>query len=197
VRESTSMKMLESIGITTDKISFVLDPTLLLCKKEWEKVSSPRIFNFDYLLVYSVEYKRTNMVMNVARKIAAIKKLPIVCVTRTAKALPGCDYGVTYADANQFLSCFIHASFTVVSSFHGTAFSINLEKDFVTVQPSRFNSRVDSLLRLCNLEGRKCSTMTEDINEYLKPIDYSLISKTIETERMKSVDFLRRNIKEL
>ena len=46
----------------------------------------------------------------------------------------------------RFLSLFLNASIVVTDSFHGTAFSVNLEKPFVAIAPERFSGASETSL---------------------------------------------------
>ena len=100
-----------------------------------------------------------------------------------------------YASPIDFLHLIDNASFLVVSSFHGTAFSINMNKEFITVSPRRFNSRIDSLLSLVNLTNRKVSSV-EDFNMDIlsEKINYNQVNDILSNERMKSLGFIKTNI---
>ena len=111
--------------------------------------------------------------------------------------IPGCDKHFFYATPDLFLALIANASYVVVSSFHGTVFSINFNKDFLSITPDRFNSRVNDLLDLAGLEYRKVSTV-DDVTEKLinNSIDYVLVNNRLEMKREESKSFLKHIIKE-
>lgn len=99
-----------------------------------------------------------------------------------------CDKNFYYSTPDMFISLLLQADFVVVSSFHGTAFSVNFNKPFFTVLPSRFASRIDSLLEKCGLMNRKIS---EYSTNYLDDdIDYQVVNNILEKERVKSFAFI-------
>lgn len=193
VREMPAKQLLIKIGVPSEKIQFVADPTFLLSKKEWGESVSNRLYSCPYVLIYSVENGLNESILRVAKYVAFKKDLKIVSISNTTSKMPGCDFYHNRVDPSLFVSLFYHADFCVVSSFHGTAFSVNFHKDFVTVQPNRFNGRIDSLLSLCGLEGRKY-TGTEDIKIFLEQIKYERVSSVIEKLRNQSMDFLKENL---
>lgn len=190
VRESSAIKLLAELGVDS---KMVLDPTLLLDKTQWKDVAKCYPFEAKepYLLTYSVEYGKENKyIKHYAQKIAKKNRLRIYHVTYSEKARGDYyDKVFTLATPDQFLNLMLHASYIVVSSFHGTAFSVNFNKPFITVSPKRFNSRVMSLLELTGLESRLVFDDSADV-ETLGDIDYTLVNEKMQRERESSMRIL-------
>ena len=104
------------------------------------------------------------------------------------KKPPLVDQLFTHRSPADFLSLFYYADFVVTNSFHGLAFSLNLEKQFVMVPRNEFNSRIESLLRLVGLEDRLINDGNISIAQ--DRIDYSLPNKKIVQERKRVDEFL-------
>ena len=197
VREFSNVDILNKLGILN--VQQVLDPTLLLSKIDWEKmINKKRKPKKKYLLVYSVESKKQDYIISeISKKIAHEMDLKIYGVYYSGfkYKIECCDKNYYYASPIDFLHLIDNASFLVVSSFHGTAFSINMNKEFITVSPRRFNSRIDSLLSLVNLTNRKVSSV-EDFNMDIlsEKINYNQVNDILSNERMKSLGFIKTNI---
>lgn len=195
VREEKAVELLLEIGI---KATQVLDPTLLLNRDQWLVYANSRLVSEDYLLVYSVEPAEfDNKVSEVAKIIARKKNLKIVSVSNFGddKRIPGCDKYFDYALPQNFLSLMAHASFVVVSSFHGTAFAINFNRQFLTISPGAFCSRITSLLTLTGLQERRICGISELSDDLLKQtIEYVPINKILHSNRNNSLHFIRNNI---
>lgn len=190
VRESSAIKALENIGITGAQQ--VLDPTLLITGKEWLQVQTSKFKKTEsYLLIYSVEPKRNDFLCEQARIIANEKNLKVyvVCPSLKFKRDFSADKVFNFSTVDDFLALFANADFVVVSSFHGTAFSINFNKEFITVSSGAFNSRVNSLLTLVRLKDRYISDRFLSSKE-LQPIDYDSVNEIINQEREKSEAFI-------
>lgn len=196
VREIAAKEMLAQMEISSE---VVLDPTLLLDKFEWEALANR--FPFEekepYLLTYSVEYGNEDSYIKLyAQQIAAKQGLKIYHIT-----YGGCPYDnyydkvFTYATPDQFLNLMLHASFVVVSSFHGTAFSINFNKPFITVSPKKFNSRVMSLLQITGLESRMVTNGNRNVDDFCE-IDYMPVCEKLKFERQKSIELLKNMLTE-
>lgn len=195
VREKSNIDLLDNIGI---KSELVIDPTLLLNSKEWAIYARKIKFKEPYLLVYSVESKeRDAIVSEIAQKVARIKGLKIYEVNYFGanKMIHGCDKHFFYATPDLFLALLANAEFVVVSSFHGTAFSINFNKDFISVSPDRFSSRLDGILSMVGLESRKVADVNDVTDDMVNnPVDFSSVNMVIERERQKSKMFIKQII---
>ena len=101
----------------------------------------------------------------------------------------GADKVFNFSTVDDFLYLFANADFVVVSSFHGTAFSLNFNKEFITVSSGAFNSRVFSLLSLVELTERYTTDKILSSNE-LSSIDYKRVNSILDFERKKSETFL-------
>lgn len=191
VREDSAVKILNSYGI--NNVEHVLDPTLLLTGNEWKTFSKKSNFkkNEPYLLIYSVENERYDDIYKVARKIADEKGFKIYMISSyyRRKKKYKVDKMFSFASIYDFLSLMSQADFVVVSSFHGTAFSINFNRQFVTISPSKYNSRVMSLLRATGLEKR----YMDSINQMPKDnINYLLVNEKLQDMRIKSEKFIEK-----
>lgn len=197
VRECSAQSLLNQMGLKN--VEWLLDPTLIFDKQMWISYvynkSIESSLTEKYLLVYSVE-KREELLEYYAKRIAERLGLKIYCVTATALVKHKSIYDKTYmcATPELFISLVNNASFMVVSSFHGTAFSVNFQKDFITVTPNHYSSRISSLLKLCNLESRIISDGKQDITRIIQPIDYTDVKALLGKEREKAESFIKTNI---
>ncbi len=160
-RESDGVKMVKEL--TGLDAVHVLDPTLIVEPSVWDKLCSSEVIREPYILVYSIEESPAffNLIKSVKQKL----KLPVVLLSKgaTINRYPEIDKIVRDAGPRQFLSLFRDASFVCTNSFHGTAYSINFEKPFLTSKHSTQNSRLSSLLALSGLEGRQQTTGLEPL----------------------------------
>ena len=197
LREQSSIELLSSLGLDRSNLHAVLDPTLLLNKEEWKRhIKLPRLHEEKYLLVYSVETKeQNNVIESVAEKIAKERHLKIVGVYYggSYSRMKCCDYNHHYATPDVFLSLMYYADYVVVSSFHGTAFSVNFNKEFITVMPDRFNSRVLNLLTKIDAMDRIIKTADCDLRS-IEPLDYGRVNEILDRERRGSVGLLEQMI---
>ena len=137
------------------------------------------------------------MIDNYARMIAKRRNLKIyqVSYSGTAKKLSCADKFYGQATPDVFLNLMKKASFVVVSSFHGTAFSVNFGKEFLTISANRFNSRVVNLLNITDLNGRLVSDRDFDVSN-LREIDYSVVDARICKARRVSIEAMYKLLKQ-
>lgn len=194
-RESSAKALLDSLG-RTDSVH-VLDPTLLLDRARWSSLAdSSRIdTSKPYLLFYCINPVKLQESLRIARVIARKRGLKIVFISAILQARhpEGADVVHNFCSPEDFLKLFRDASFAVVSSFHGTAFAINMNRQFVTIEPEKFATRVTGILDLCGLRSRMISEETLGDAD-LPEIDYGPVNQILDAERARSRDFLRRAI---
>jgi hypothetical protein len=194
-REASGAELLEQEGV--ENVVTVLDPTLLFDRDMWAEVANGAHFSKTepYLLVYSVESGRKSLVSEVADRVAADRRLKIYFVTpRWFSSCVRCDRKFYFSTPLEFLALFLNADFAVVSSFHGTAFSVNLNIPFVSVVPDRFNSRIASLLELTGLQNRMVSDLDAALNGAGSGVDWDGVNGRLNNERSRSIEFIKETI---
>ena len=89
---------------------------------------------------------------------------------------------------------YIDADYVIANTFHGTAFAINLNKQFVTFSCGK--EKIKELLVQLGLEDRDCTGKTkEEIFAILNtPIDYDSVNAKLGSMREVSLDYIRRSV---
>lgn len=181
VREASGSQLIKKmIGRDAE---VVLDPTLLLNKKAWsDRVSFvPKLEH--YILVYFPHNKK--LVFDFVEKLKAKTGLPVIYLSISPRPQSGVKT-IYDASPDEFLGWMKNADYVVTGSFHGTAFSLNLEKQFF-YEPSGKGSRIDNLVTLTGTESR-CITNN---NVFDEKIDYSVVSEKLDSERKNSLKWLK------
>lgn len=194
VREEDGKKLLESIGINKP-IEVVLDPTLLLCKNDWEKIiEKERLINNPYILSYMIvaddEYEK------IVNKLANITGLKIVHFGARKNRYKKNNLKSAFtSDPFEFVNLIKNAEYVVCTSFHATVFSIIFNKKFWVIPHRKTGSRVTNLLDKLGISERAVNSL-EDFEKlnYDKEIDYEKVNKKLEEERKKSIDWLNNAI---
>lgn len=187
VREETAREALkQQMGILATR---VLDPTLLISADEYKEITK-EYTKKGYILLYMLLYSES--LVHSAKKMAKEKGVPVLCINSSGKRIKGVidcsDVGI-----EEWLGLFFNAEFIFTNSFHGTAFSINFNKQFnVELPPSRIqaSSRVKDILKIFNLEKQ----VIEKGEIKSNIIKYELVNKKLSTEREKSKEFLMNAI---
>lgn len=185
LREQSGVDILTSLGL---KGTNVVDPTLLLNGEEWRKISSNKFKKDDYILVYNLNRNKRidKYAENLSRKTGLkVRFLSYQFHEFYKKGKISCNPKV-----EDFLALIDNAKYIVTDSFHGTAFSLNFNKNFIIVYPEKFSTRLQSILNLLGLENRVAKDET-DLEISDRNIDYENINKILAEERKKSLDWLK------
>ena len=191
VREQSAVVNIHQI--VSHKAEHVLDPTLLLNDRDWKQLCSnePREIESPYLLIYGLQYPEG--LYSIARKIAQKNKLKTVEIgsAMLRKKFQQVDYFITSAGPVEFVSLFLNADYIVTNSFHGLAFSINLQKEFICIPHDTRATRMISLLETLGIEDHLIGLDSVNRKINFPPLDYQKIIEKLDFERNKSLHFLR------
>ena len=186
VREDAALKTLDSLGVSGE---WVTDPTLLLTQDDWRDFCKKKKPEPGYVFVYNLN--RNKLLEEAAVRIAAEKGLRVVNFADTFEFVKGAENRFNN-DAFDFLNYISNADFVVTDSFHGTAFSLNFNRQFVCVSAPKYNCRLESILRLTGLlDNRLVFDVDGALDAAKTEIDYSVVAPKLEEERKKSRDFLK------
>lgn len=194
VREKTGAGIIYKLSGVTPEI--VLDPTLLLCGFEWEKLlergEKPRGYIFCYL--FDITESQKKFVVQLSQKIGVPK------IIFADILMENNNYVETVKDLSPegFLTLIKNADAVVTDSFHGTAFSILFQKEFYVIDngvdddsDKYYNiDRMITLLATVGLEERILNDVSINCIESIKKIDYSQVNGMLEMARHNSLDFL-------
>lgn len=181
VREDSAVNMLAQWGVPC--AGQVLDPTLLLSVTDWNRLARSVQVPRRYVLVYQIHNDKR--LGDYAQRFARHAGLPLLRISQSMhqalregnlKLLPG---------IGEFLYYIKHSTYFITDSFHGTAFALNFNKDFIEVLPNTSTgSRNLSILRLTGLENR----IVSDFN------DFSLLNEHINYDKVNSIIEKQSNI---
>lgn len=192
VRESTALDVLKQVGIEGGKQ--LLDPTLLLPADFWKEIAAPRMVKEDYVLVYQLN---PNMEFDqYAYEFAKRKGMKLVFLGMRINCLKKKGKVFLMPTVEEFLSLIQHASYVITDSFHGTAFSLNFNREVIDIYPSEFSTRLYSILKWAGILSRHLN----DFSNYAiadKPIDYDTINKKLEQERKIAMEYLEVIVAEM
>lgn len=189
VREASAVSLLSEWGIQSIQL---LDPTFMLNKDEWRKYSSSRKVAEPYLFVYlPYNIVDKDLIYETVRKIAKEKQIKVVTYSDSFYKDSYADKTVKFVTPGDILSLFYYADYVVTNSFHGTAFSINLNKQFWVYMPSGFSTRISSILELCSLNSRLLADVITE-TQMAQVIDYDGPNSVIKNERAKAHNYLTK-----
>ena len=188
VREDAGKKIIEELT-GRKNVEVLVDPTMLLSKKEWQEISKKPINlgNEKYILNYflgELSDKRKNIINEFA------KKMGYKIINILDKDDPFYESG-----PSEFVYLEEHAELICTDSFHSCVFGILMETPFIVFdredKNENMNSRIDTLLSKFKLEDRKFDGI---INDNKLKMDCSETHKILKEEQEKSISFLKESL---
>ena len=172
--------------LSKNEIHMVCDPTLLLTRKEYEKMEkNPKEKNYIFLYLFSkLTVEQEIDIINFAKK----RNLTIV------NGLNNHKFGdkIVINSPNNFLNHMLYADYVITDTFHGTVFSTNLNKEFVVI--NRNIKKVNNFLDRVNLDKRLVNGDRKISDIFNEKIDYKVCNYEIENFRNKSIEFIKKYI---
>jgi hypothetical protein len=179
-------------------IKKVLDPTFLLDEEDWKHVGDKAEIEFElpkeYILVYLIGNNE-----NYAKQIEYLKQrtginniIVIPAVENPNLTIKGAII-YRYAAVAEFIFLLYHATWVCTDSFHATAISINMGKNFTEFlrfkdgDKASQNSRIYDILNTFKLSDR---LYTEENINWAKPIDFTKVHSILQALRKDSSEWL-------
>ena len=187
VREKSGSKIIKNL--TGRGAPVLVDPTLLLNKSDWLKISKvPKCKpKGKYILTYFLGEKLAENTDRI-NYIASKNNLVVF------NLLDENDINKYSIDPSEFIDLIKDASLVCTDSFHGIVFSIIMKVPFIVFERKgkevSMNSRIETLLNLFNLNSRLCGNV--DLDNNLFYINYEGIDAIIEKEKLKSISYLKK-----
>lgn len=201
VREESAVEVLQPLS--SEKVAWTLDPTLLLSREQWDTICAERKIDEEYIFCYFLgELSLSNKeIMRYAQaKNLKVVTMPYVAWSNKKDSDFG-DYKIYDAAPQDFISLIKHAAYVFTDSFHAAVFSHIYQKDFFVFDRAgmqSMNDRVYSLLSLFDTQDRFCDTKGKARLAYIEnlpPIDYNRPFPKFKEMKEKSIIFLRENLR--
>lgn len=207
MRENRGSEIVKEL--TGRDVPTILDPVFFLSKNEWlERIPNKREINEPYIFAYFLgttwEYR------NVVKKLAHDKGMKVVALRHMDQYVEEDenfgDFAPYDVGPERFLNFLRNADYVCTDSFHGTAFSILNEKQFVVfnryAENSSFskNSRIDTLCINFGLENRRYKNGINLSDIVQNDIDYKAVDKKYVNLKLvtdKYLNTILHEIKEL
>lgn len=189
VREKSGARIVKELIEKDSEV--LLDPTMLLCAEEWEKVAEvPQHVNLNekYIVSYFLgtrteeQEKRIEHIMNQYE----LKEYMLLdeSVPELYVAGPG-----------EFIELIKNATLVCTDSFHASVFSILFQKPFIVFQRdgdgAGISSRLDTLLETFKLTSRKELNVKE---EDILCCNFEESNVILEKERERCLDFFKQTM---
>ncbi len=180
-------------------VPVVLDPTLLLSDREWDKISqNPDNLPEKYIFCY--KFGKSKTMDKTIKSISKKYNLPIVTAPSTPEVRFKADYNIGPAE---FLGAIKNATLVCADSFHATVFSIIYKKPFLifprhaSTSKVNMNSRMENLLETFDLKDRYIPENTEYDKETLFEISFINVDNILEEKQKESKKYLENALENI
>lgn len=167
-----------------------VDPTMLLSKEDWEKlIPKEAMYKGEYIFLYNL---KGDEYLKLAKYISKKLNLPIVVSKYGGKSEIIYGFKKRYdVGPIEFLNLIKNASLVLSSSFHGTIFSILLNRPFFALNGNK-DFRISTLLEKMGLEERGINMDDYELKcAKAFDINFKESIKLLNDERKKSEIYLK------
>lgn len=184
VREQSLANLVRKMGHSA---SVVIDPTLLWDKEFWNRILPSSRFSKERYVLY---YELMNSPEALAFAKQKAEKLHCKLLIMDAR-IPYIQrpHHISFASPIQFMQAIRDAEFVIPTSFHGTAFSLIFEKQFIATGLQKNADRVQTLLNSTEIPA-----YYQIIPHDMPIINYSEVNKRLDISRTISQSLLLQAI---
>lgn len=187
-REQNGVDKLRSLLGDDRQVDLNLDPTLLHNRVEYARITSPKLIRGKYIFVYYVWFDSS--IVNAARMISRRTGLPAYTIEMAKggraylRLIKNGIRPVTRTLApGDYLSLIKNAAYVVTDSFHGTAFSLIFEKQFVCINDGdetrgyKDDVRIKGILGRLGLQDRYITSGEAESFDLDRPVNFKKVTK--------------------
>lgn len=169
----------------------VLDPVFLLEQKEWEQIMKLPTRQ-DYILFIYTEYNEQMVQYLQELSVELKKKVVQLSMPWLRRRTDWAELEIE-AGPSEYIGFFKNACCVVTNSFHGMAFSILMEKNFLVFSHSSRNARIEDLMEKLELKTRLVERgRASGKEEMMEAIDWGHVGELLEKERARSIRFIEK-----
>lgn len=185
VREKSAIPMVKKY--TGRYPNIVLDPTLLVEKHKWEKLSIKPNVSGEYILSYQVGMD--GRLIEYIKYLSEHTGLPVYSIPFPQGGYVK-SHAILDAGPREWLGWIENAKYVITDSFHGMALSIVFEREFFVNISSRgkvLSSRLKDLMDILGIENRNIDEIGDNPTN---SIDYKSVNKRLEKLKKQSMKIL-------
>lgn len=186
VREKSSLPLLKKI--TNQYGNIVLDPTLLLTKKDWLDLAVFPSETKPYILTYQVGMDKE--LISFVRRLAKKTGYKIYSIPFPQGGIIKSRF-IMNAGPKEWLGWIANAQYVITDSFHGVALSIALEKEFFVhhnIRGAVLSSRINDLMNELGIQNHILSFNNDE--RLPEEIDYSIITSNLQNIKINSMNVI-------
>ena len=185
VREEIGLEICKQLGISNANL--LIDPVFLLEEKDYMNVhnsTAEKVEVFVYKLFSDEREFTNNELSDLVNKIGYKKIKTIIADERNCSI-------------EEWLTYIAESDFIITSSFHGAAFAIIFEKEFIFINKYEDRiGRINSLAKQLNINSRVYSEISDIDIEYIRnnKIDYNKVKEKLANLKKHAKEFIRESI---
>lgn len=196
-RETYGVNLLSKL--TGKPVFKVLDPTLMISKEEWISIASKEpLVKGKYIFLYTLRGVRKGLAWG--KHLSELGKrlnMKVICISPFFPVLTPGIKNIYNAGPEDFINLINNASLVFTDSFHGTAFSINLNKPFFSLTPRKEGDvRKREIMDTLGVGDRVISRHEQVAGIKEWELDYSkrITNQKLDELRKEGLDYLRTSI---
>lgn len=177
----------------------LLDPTLLLPRERWEQFAGAGAQK-SYLLLYFLG-QPTDIAVAYIKALCNAYQGEVLAIPYPHSKLSDIP-NLRYVEGGprEFVRLIRDAQYVCTDSFHGAAFSVNLNRPFYVFQRdyganANQSSRVTGFLNALGLSDRM--VQSDETKVSIQPVAFSHANKRLAQERQKSISYLKQTLHKL
>lgn len=185
VREDFGLEICKQLGISNANL--LIDPVFLLEEKDYMNVhnsTAEKVEVFVYKLFSDEREFTNNELSDLVNKIGYKKIKTIIADERNCSI-------------EEWLTYIAESDFIITSSFHGAAFAIIFEKEFIFINKYEDRvGRINSLAKQLNINSRVYSEISDIDIKYIRnnKIDYNKVKEKLANLKKHAKEFIRESI---
>lgn len=190
VREKSIKELLQPK--VSKPIEVTVDPTILCGRKAFDNITSKHLVNKPYICVYAYT-PDDELIQETIKTIPSYTQYEVHYILFSATNLSQWrDKSIhSVLTIEDFLSYIKYASYVVTNSFHGLAFSLLFEKNFIVTWMNNKSTRTEALLKELKLNDK---LIQDAACAKWGNIDYQEVNELLDTIRNASREYLRNSI---
>lgn len=173
-------------------VHYVLDPTLLVSREEWQMIAEPIEMPEKYILCYILGTKQC--ISDYAENLGRVMKLPVFYIVSRPEYHKKL-YALHDVTPGQFITLISMANYVITDSFHGSLFSMNFQRQFFAFtkravsEGSIDNDRIGDFFEVMGVPER---LIKDEDNTLLPDIDYIKVNEKLARLRNQSSQYLKQ-----
>lgn len=203
VREKSGCKIVSDLGFKDP--CWALDPTLIMPEKKWHDLADKSSYHINEKYIFCYFLGSHSNGREGAAKLRSLTGYKIVNLPHFKSYVDVdenfADYDLYNVAPQEFINLIRNAQYVCTDSFHGTAFSIIFEKQFMCFERHQIsdkastNDRIYSVLQLIGESGRLVENVNRVENLAAETIDFLSVKRVLNAKREEANRFLDNAVK--